>query len=631
MNPSDSARETRLKTDISGRLQRREFMAALGVGGAVGLAGCSGDGGGGETTTPAGPRDHYGSGDATFRLPLTIPPLPPEAQFQTFAPATPPFGGPVNYALVSRSFVDRQFYGELAADWSYEPGVLEITLHEDFYFWDGRRVDADHVLAAYALNNYMNGGDDRDAYPYINEAEKTGEYSVRFRLTDTFREEYALAGSFAGWRLPGSLNYYQSWLEQFEDASTQREISSIVADLSTAREGTNPSPFYYGAFKLVDVETDRYAFSLRTGSFDQLEAPEPPHYVEDINFADVVVTDALNGKRMTQAFIDGAAPFAGVSKLSPDKLSFETERLDLVRSVTMGAYTFDCSRPPMSDPHFRRAWMYMLDTETHSVPKTMRPEKRVTGFLTENREQIYVSDDLLGALTDYGWDQHAAAEAEREMKAGGFDRDSEGNWLFKEGDRAGEPMSFEVVSFAWMEPLWRNATAFVRAMGEFGIAIEHVGDPGEIAERIETTDFDVALTAWGGGTPVRTFGVNFGTETLFSTGNPKMPEAWDGPPVGKPASESRETYELARPAQRLRVTRDDEAYQRLVDRLTWVFNQAIPRAPIGASVQAWYLNASKWDWPLPEQRGDNPESWTDAPSERPWSTGGVAYVPPEQR
>ena len=631
MDSSDPTSGKLPEPERRGQLKRREFMAALGVGGTVGLAGCSNDGGSGETTTPTGPRDYYGSEDATFRLPLTIPPLPPEAQFQTFAPAAPPFGRSMNYALVSRSFVDRQFYGELAADWSYDPGVLEITLHEDFYFWDGQNVDADHVLAAYTLNNYMNGGDNRDAYPYIDEAEKTGEYSVRFSLTDTFREQYALAESFTGWRLPGSLNYYQSWLEQFRGASTQQEISSIVADLSTAREETNPYPFYYGAFKLVDIKTDRYVFSLRTEDFEQLEAPEPPHYVEDINFTDVRVTDDLNGKRMTQAFINGKAPFTGISEISPDDLSFETERLDLVQSTAMGAYTFNCSQSPMSDPHFRRAWMYILDTEKHSVAKTMYPEKRVTGFLTENREQIYVSDDVLGNLTDYKWDEHAVAEAEREMEAGGFERDSEGNWLFKEGDRAGEPMQFEIISFPWIEPLWRNATAFEQAMAEFGITIEHVGDPGQIAKRIETTDFDVALTAWGGGTPARMFEINFGTETTLGTGNPEMPETWDGPPVGKPESGTRETYELAEPAQRLRVARDDEAYQQRVDRLTWVFNQAIPRAPISAGVQAWYLNVSKWDWLLPEEKSNNQRYWTSNPRRRPWTTGGVTYAPPGQQ
>ena len=81
----------------------------------------------------------------------------------------------------------------------------------------------------------------------------------------------------------------------------------------------------------------------------------------------------------------------------------------------------------------------------------------------------------------------------------------------------------------------------------------------------------------------------------------------------------------------MKITRNEEQYQRLVDRLTWAFNQTVPRAPIGAGLQAYLMNTTKWKWPIPVGDGDNPKYWTMIPFRRPWNTGGVAYVPEGQR
>jgi ABC-type transport system substrate-binding protein len=638
-------------------LERRKFMAALGIG-AAGLAGCGGGGDGGDggdtttsttTTTTTTTEDgdggdggdggggtdetkRYDSEDATFRVDRR-PPTPAEAQYQQFGPNGPTFDGMLDYVLLSRSYADQKFYGEVAEDWNYRPGVMDITLKEDFYFWDGEQITADDVMVTYKLSNYMWGGDENDAYENIVRAEKTGDFSVRFFLADTFREQFALANAFTGWTFFGSLNYYGPWIEKFEGASTQEEVEKVRTNLGN-KEEKNPEPFYYNAFKIVGAEEDRWNLKLRTQDMEQTKAPAVPHFVEDINYANTVITTIESKKRVKNAFLQGKVPYGnpteGTGQIDESKLDFETEWTSLIRPADVGAYSFNCSKPPMSNAHFRRAWMYMLDTKKHSTAR-MNPEKAVTGFFTENRENIYISDSVRESLTDYKWDQHAVEAAEREMKKGGFEKSAKGNWLFQKGDRAGTPMSFEIPSFSWMSSLRNHSTSFTQAMDDFGIKVKHVGDTGGVWGKIADTSYDVAMTYWGGGYPARTFAINFGTVEGFGSGNPLMPDTWEGPPVGQPDADPSETYQLTTAAQRLKVTRNDEQYQRLVDRLSWAFNQTVPRAPIGAAAQRALLNTTKWDWPIPIAEGDNPHYWIKMFFRRPWNTGGVAYVPEGER
>lgn len=635
------------------KTNRRRFLGALGIAGAAGLAGCGegSDGGdtptlGGEgTPTPGGDGEGTptpgGDGetktvtaeDGIERYEETVsesrpPPVPADTQYQSYSSVNrASWSTMMDYTLISRSYADQEFYGELASDWEYEPGVINLELHDDFYYWDGTNFDADNLLLHWELQDYVSGGDNNNANENVISVEKTGDYSVRFSLADIWNEDYALKQSIVDWSPLGSSEYYRPWLEKFEDAGSQGAIEDLRTELDETTE-KDPTPFYLMPFKITDAEEDRWILRLRT------DEDPTPHYVEDINYLnfEIIVND--EGQRESQMFKNQVLPngSTGSWKDKKDELPFETVRVAFSRPTEMTAILFNCSQPPMSNPHFRRAMLYMTDRETFRRPSPVLPNKTHTPFLTPGREEAFVSQDLLDSLEDFGWDEVRREDADREMEKAGFERDSDGNWLYQEGDRAGEPIEFTLHTFAWTTHVGNLGTDWRENLADWGVTITEVTNEDAHWGRIQWEyEFELASSYWGGGSPEQAFATNFGEAVASGTGNPQLPETVEAPPVGEPWSEydgQLETYETRKLANQLTVVQDDERYQEIVDTMTWVFNQITPRFGLDGNVQSTLINNTRYNVKTPEE---HPELWTHLPFRRLWNKGILEYVPEDER
>jgi hypothetical protein len=268
----------------------------------------------------------------------------------------------------------------------------------------------------------------------------------------------------------------------------------------------------------------------------------------------------------------------------------------------------------------------MTDREQYMRPTGVIPDRIVTPFMTPDREQRYISQDVLDSMTDYGWDEVREEEATREMEAGGFERDSQGRWLFQEGEQAGEPMNFTIPRYVWQDQVGNQGTDFFNTMSDWGIELSVEGSDSHWGDTANG-NYTWAAAYFGGGFPEQAMASNFGEIAAYGAGNPQLPATIDAPPVGQSWTEydgSPQTYETRTMTDRLKVTQDDQQYQEIVDQLAWVYNQIVPRFGIEGSVLTRLVNTGMWDM---KSLDENPQKLTRGIGRRAWCNGLISYNP----
>ena len=639
---------------IADQIDRRRFMAYATGGAAVGLAGCLGD----DEVDPDDDDDVDDMDDVDDtddvddvdddpeeieRWDVQVwedrrPPAPPDSQYQSYSGINrTTWDGMMQYELLSRSWGDMQMYPEIAEGWDYQPGLITVDLHEDFWYFDDGVIDAENIMMHWELQNYHWGGDDLHSNDNVVRAEQTDDYQIRFNLIDTWRESWALEQSIADWNPQGSGLYYQEWLDRFLDAPDLDAIEDIREELGDETH-PSPDPFYYNAFRVVDAIEDRWILRLRVGEEHPETGVSPPHYVSDINFLEKHIVTNEEDARTREMFRAGAVPYDGLSHWDgdEDELPFEVRHLPGVcRAISGWGVLFNCSRPPMSNTRFRRAIQYATDKDTWTPSPYSRHDDRGSPFFTPEREENFVSSDIVEALDTFDPEEANLDQARTELELGGFEWDGDGRLLWMEGDRAGEPQEYTFYTYAWEGGIAENGTDWVSAMDELGITFDgFISDEAHWGRIHSDGDFDIGSGYWGGGDPVQVMAGNFGDSAIWGMAYPRLGETVDAPPIGEnwrddPDVEL-ETYDTRAMADRLAVTQDDAAFQELVDTLTWVWNQVVPRFGVSQcdpNVGGSYLNADRFDM---ADQYDRPDLWTKSPWRRAWNTGNLQYVGGEE-
>jgi len=623
---------------------RRRLIAALGAGSVAGLAGCGGDGGDPTDTSTDEPDDTSTDEpddtstdepddtstettsepegekvlDRTWRM-YTGLPLPADAHYNSYNTAEwwgddwrkPGIGGITS---------DGEVYADsgLGKSLDYRPGVIDVELQDDFYWWTDENFTAEDVMTTMELTNWMSYPG--DGFDTIVRSEQTGEYSFRLFLSDTFNRTVALYDnvlSLGHWK---NTSFWSDYIQRFEDASTDEEIADIQTEINNAKFD-DPDPHYLFPFKLQSTTESKYVLELRD------DQDYTPHKVPNINYDTIEAIVAGDGTRAEQAFANQETPLGG--KIDGD-YDFSTAIYENVESGGPGAYVFNCAKPPTNSVHFRRAWAYMIPFEKHKTENAIVDEYP-TGLMSPSTEQGLFSQEFLDSLENYGLEESKVEEATAEMEAGGFSQDSDGNWLFKEGDRAGDPMSFDIPTYEWMSDIANNSTAFTNNMADFGIDVAvNVVDTGTLWGTNSSGEYDITLSYWGGRGPFpsKVFGQTFAFDSGDGAqGYARFPETWEGPPIGEPDADPTETYEVASTLDRIALTTDETTYNRLAKTLTWAYNQGLPKIGLMVKPDRQIVNTEEWDWPFPVE--ENPKKW-DNPF-RMVGSGHVDAIPEEEQ
>lgn len=558
------------------------------------------------------------------------PPIPADVQYNSRAEAADPVpawivGTVDKYWLMGFNMIEYQPYGQLVADWSYEPGILEVEFHDDFIWWSGDPVTAEDWVLDLEMRDWFDGGADFDATPAIITYELLEENRVRLALADTWREMWALNQTAADnplRRIEASRAYNEQWVERFRDTGGDFDaVEDVSEDLRN--DGVNDDELVHFFHRPFEFRLDGSIGEVGENYWQFEFVPEKDgvrrHFADEINFRylRIHVTEEV-GVHSEEAFLDGALPWTSSEELA-DAAEFTTEEQPPFQRLTEPwGISFNAQTHPADVPQFRRAWMYLTDR----TKMAEEPPRLYTPFLRDDRVERWVSQDVIDDLTNYGYDAVEWDAAESEMQVGGFERNGDGEWLHQE---TGEPLEIDFDVWDWSPWMCDIASDLLIDLEDFGFA--------DVECRLEPTlpdDWHVAGRYVGGLFPEWVFSMLFGEDEDWSVPNPNLPESVDAPPVGEPAADPDDwiEYDSRTMGDRLGVTIDDEMYQTLVDELTWVSNQLMLRAPIAGSEISYNTNDHHWDLESPETR---PDAWLGlAERHFPW-TGAISWVPEEDR
>ena len=530
------------------------------------------------------------------------------------------------YSLMGRSFGDMEFYGEMIEDWTYQPGILEVQLRDDMYWWSGKLVDAHDLTAQFDLEDYAYGGEDLDSQPNIIAQETIDDQTVRLSLADTWREEWALQQTLNRETIHSSTDFTGPWIEEFEDTGGDMDaVEEIRGDLGEYRVESDEEVVHQFHIPFEFRKDGEYG---EVGSdFWELELVpekngEKRAFVDDINFT------GLRFPAMEESDIHRQENFeAGIEVIMSDvpdwrdEIPYATKVIEFTREFDRWGWNMNAEAHPTDNPHFRRAWNFATrrsEFEQRGERLRIPPERGGHPFQGDDRLYRWVSDDLIESFTDYGmeaeWDR-----AEEELAIGGFEQNGDGEWLNQE---TGEPIDIDIPVGSGLDMITDLGSDWFSDINDFGIGAEQVD--GDDPWRVEAEYVGGMIPEW-------VFDTIWGEDDLSWTAqNPNFEESVMAPALGETDAPSDDwvQYDTRAMTDRLGVTTDDDAYQSAVDELAWCANQLIPRCIVVSSIRTEMVNDEKWHVPEP---ADVPEKYLMQPMDRMWYNGLLSYVPEEDR
>ena len=546
--------------------------------------------------------------------------VPADIQYNPYIDPNLPNDFPFTGAeLVGMSNVDFEHYGIVVDDWSYQPGVLEFSFHDDFYWWSGDQVVVDDYLAILDFEDYLWGGEDLEAQDAIVTREQVDDTTVRLALTDSWHEGYALSQTIEGVILNASHQLLDPWIEEFADAPDLDAIEDLRDDFEADKRietddelvHTKYSPYEFrldGSVghvgenfweaELVQEVNGNLRHFANTDNYEHLPNFSTGRY-EVHEEGDVMQMERY--QEQEQPFAYGEITPEAIIEAQEGNAPFETDLHIFFRPPSdQGGMQFNHDTHPTDDAHFRRAMAYLTDnTAWDRHPETI-PAQEYHGFFSEEELETFVSQEVIDAFTDYGYDGMQVDEAEAELLAGGYEQDADGRWLMQEDGveaDAGEPMDFTIGTWSWMEYVADHGTDWFADLNDFGIGNEVIVDLPE--------DWTVLWTYTGGGVPEAVFG-NIYLEQDWARPEINVPSVVLAPPFLETADAGASQddwveYEVTTMTERLAVTTDEEMYQQLVDELAWVVNQIINHFSISPVARHFALNMERWYWPPLEE------------------------------
>ncbi len=553
------------------------------------------------------------------------PPLPADASYSQGAALSVDWTSESHYTVMDRSNYDLRHASNLLAEWSYEPGILEFSFRDDIYWWSGDLVDAEDFVQNQVLFDYTYGGDDFNSEPNVIAREAIDDTTVRLSLADTWHEEWALDQTLTGASIYHNTPFANEWIEQYDDTGGDLDaVDEIRNEYEEVRANTDEElvhQFYIPfEFRIEDdlgeVGDDYWVLELVPEKNGQQRA-----YVEDINFTRWRITATEESElRNVEDFMNEDAIKGHYDHFDPDvEFEFDTAVQEYRQPSAEWGFNFNTVLHPTDNPHFRRGFVYAIDRETYErEPRRELQDLHDHPFLYEARLTRVVSDEVYEQMTNFGttpeWDR-----AEEELELGGFERNTDGDWLDQE---TGEPMELVIDCHSWMDYVGDEGSDWLADLADFGLPTE------VLLEKVD--EWTIGGSYIGGTAPEMVFDSIFAEGSPWWARNNQFPESVEAPAVGEPDAPEDEwiEYDTRSMTDRLGITTEEGAYQELVDQLAWVSNQLVPRVGAVGTVQVFYLNDNRW-YVVPLE--DAPDRWTRRPRRKLHFSGLAQYVPEDER
>lgn len=443
------------ETSSPHRFSRRQLLAYASGAATVGLAGCSGsDPDNSEVlTTTAGDSGTTASGtddettaeesggtpvttELTIRKPVSW--TPSDANVNPFATQSD-FEYWAEY-MWWESLVYPNNAGEpmwwLADDIRLEGGCnVVIDLKEDYTWWDGTPVTAQDVYVAQQITAYQEfGGPDKTDDNWVVE----DEYTIRNELSGPANPDIKKSEYFG---LVAKNDYFESWLQKFEDASGEDAINDVAQNLNEHK------------ITLADLTEKGLGCGMwQPTEFDPTEVTHVKY--EDHPRADWTNLDTFNWVLMADKQKSIQALQSGRFDLGDKMLTQVESNDDLevfsqfpiagVPKLTMNFNNKHLARRPV-----RRAIAYLIGHEElvevikGAHGQLYQPHRKATGMSSMLSDR-WLSDGFRGKLHDYG-STSQPEKARQALEAGGYTKNG-GTWVGPDGD--------ELKGLRYLTPPW---------------------------------------------------------------------------------------------------------------------------------------------------------------------------------
>lgn len=420
--------------------------------------------------------------------------LPPDHHFNAYAD-----GGPnTNLGNVYREMVelapafylwaDNSYVGILAESWGFseDGSAYELTLRTDATWSNGDTLNADDVIATYALGRLVGWSQ----FDFINVVEKLDDFSVRFNFVDEpslLAEQLILREPLVARATYG--DFAEQALALFETDATRDsdEWSALLAELREYR----PSEY---------VASGPYTYDLSAVGDSYLTLSWHGNSV----FSDSVQFGEL---RLWAGETDSTTPLvlsgeiAHSTNVYPPAVveSFQASGLEIV-TIPRGygpAMLFNWNVSPWDIVEVRQAVALVIERDQNAFLTNGLGgigTEFMSGILDGNVGTL-LSQDVIDQLDRYEFD---LSRAEDLMESAGFSRDANGIWA----DADGNTISAEWIIPAEFADFAGASQDAIAQMNEFGFDISARAIPWqEVPENLRNNTFELSVWSWGAASP----------------------------------------------------------------------------------------------------------------------------------
>ncbi len=606
------------------KFRRREALAAFGVGATSLVAGCLGTG-----DDEAEPGDEGDTGSVvTNEFTTTFLGSQEDVQFNPHNLTLGADWELIN-PLFTRTIIDsrthREYYPIGLADWSVDGGEVSITVLEGLTWHNGDPVTAEDYVRTLRLQFYQGptGNARLDLEPYVDDPEDIyaeDEYRLRVELDERYNpeliEKYIVGGSEHGGNFLHHEELYGEYLDRFEDAGSDDEITEIQAELSeeTIRD---PEPYANGPFQLEEIDTqgirystyDDYPWPAVQENLEENYGLDLSAFPDELNFETLQVNFYSDRQALQQAGItgdiDGGSGFEIDSETDLNQFP-EYGDYNPITSGWTDAFVFNVVNGEYADlwrdQRVRKAFAHILDFEgiSHQYSGEFGIIDRRDHFSGMSPPMLdIVSDDFLDQLTTYEQDHDLAREL---LEDAGFTEEG-GQWYTPNDEL------FEVPWAAPSTVQWQIDGMEYAAdnLSEFGIesTVEVVEGTTFFGQTIPNLEYELSRGFIGFGIGTEGWentwirydsGDDMEDPFSYYLQEPYGEPGLQVPPIGEPDSDDRVEIDPLELYHELTRTDDEARIEEISQELSWAFNQTVPKLPGSSGVYGWYMT-ERWDYP----------------------------------
>lgn len=518
----------------------------------------------------------------------------------------------------------------LADDIRLEGGGCDVVieLSDEYTWWDGTPVTARDVHTSQMITAYTEfGGPEETDNNWVVE----DEYTIRNELAGPANPDIEKSEYFG---LVAKHDYFESWLEQFEDASTEDAVNSVAQDLNEHK------------ITLNDLTEEGLGCGMwQPTQFDPTEVVHEKY--EDHPRADWTNLDTFNWVLMADKQKSIQALQSGRFDLGDKMLSQveQNDEVDVFSQFSIGGLpklAMDFNNKHLGRRAVRRAIAYLIDHEElvqiikGSHGQEYNPHRNSLGMSSSLADE-WVSDGFRDDLIDYGINSKPD-EAARVLEDAGYSK--EGNrWVGPDGDTV-EGLQYLTPPWAIYETIGKYLSPKLKEFG-FGNKLIVPSSSSFWNTWGETYEFDMANWFTYASHPAYAFS----TASAQGLGKYDVHKESGDPPDGcsvnreEPSLKRETSDKLGHPLRPqfpaevgatdvngdgqtlypfkwsniMSQTQDEQEVRDLTEKFVWFHNFQLPHIGFYEETKTYWGKTDEFDFPRPDEVDAHPNAEATLP------------------